>query len=46
MSDSFVYGIHAVEKFIQKSSQHGIELLVIERRSPRLLSIIGQAQKV
>ncbi|MCP4432740.1 MAG: 23S rRNA (guanosine(2251)-2'-O)-methyltransferase RlmB [Gammaproteobacteria bacterium] len=45
MSDSYVYGIHAVEKFIQKSPEQSIELLATERRNPRLLSIIGQARK-
>lgn len=45
MSESFVYGIHAVEKFIQQSSERAIELQAIEGRNPRLLSVIGQARK-
>lgn len=45
MSHSYIYGIHAVEKFIQQSPEQGIELLATERRNPRLLSLIGQTRK-
>lgn len=45
MNESSVYGIHAVEKFVQQSSNEAIELLVTESRNPRLLSLIGQARK-
>ncbi len=45
MSESFVYGIHAIEKFIQRTPEQGIELLSTEKRNPRLLSIIGQTRK-
>ena len=45
MSDSYIYGIHAVEKFIQQSSPQSIELVATEGRNPRLLSVIGQARK-
>ncbi len=45
MSESKIYGIHAVEKFLQHSPEQSIGLMVIERRNPRLLSIIGQARK-
>jgi len=45
MSDSLVYGIHAVEKFVQRTPELGIELLATEKRNPRLLSIIGQVRK-
>lgn len=45
MSESYIYGIHAVEKFIQQSAQHSIELVTTEGRNPRLLSVIGQARK-
>ncbi len=46
MSESYIYGIHAVEKFIQQSPEQAVELLATERRNPRLLSVIGQARKV
>ncbi|MDH5355764.1 MAG: 23S rRNA (guanosine(2251)-2'-O)-methyltransferase RlmB [Gammaproteobacteria bacterium] len=45
MSESYVYGIHAVEKFIRQSSAQSIELLATEGRNPRLLSVIGQTRK-
>ncbi|NNE64828.1 MAG: 23S rRNA (guanosine(2251)-2'-O)-methyltransferase RlmB [Gammaproteobacteria bacterium] len=45
MSESYIYGIHAVEKFIQQSSPQSIELVATEGRNPRLLSVIGQARK-
>ncbi len=45
MSESYVYGIHAVEKFIQKTPEHAIQLVATEGRNPRLLSVIGQARK-
>ena len=45
MSKSCIYGIHAVEKFIQQSSQQCLELITTEGRNPRLLSVIGQARK-
>ncbi len=45
MSESYIYGIHAVEKFIQRSAEQAVELLATERRNPRLLSVIGQARK-
>jgi len=45
MSESFVYGIHAIEKFIQRTPEQGIELLATEGRNPRLLSVIGQTRK-
>ena len=45
MSESYIYGIHAVEKFIQQSSTQSIELVATEGRNPRLLSVIGQARK-
>ena len=45
MSESFVYGIHAVEKFVQRTPEEGIELLATEKRNPRLLSVIGQVRK-
>lgn len=46
MSESYIYGIHAVEKFIQQSPEQAIELSATESRNPRLLSVIGQARKV
>ena len=45
MSESTIYGIHAVEKFLQHSPEHAVELLATEKRNPRLLSVIGQARK-
>ncbi|MCP3686840.1 MAG: 23S rRNA (guanosine(2251)-2'-O)-methyltransferase RlmB [Gammaproteobacteria bacterium] len=45
MSQSSVYGLHAVEKFIQKTPQQAIELFASEARNPRLLAVIGQARK-
>ena len=45
MSESYIFGIHAVEKFMLKSPQQSVELLTTERRNPRLLSVIGQARK-
>jgi 23S rRNA (guanosine2251-2'-O)-methyltransferase len=45
MIKSCIYGIHAVEKFIQQSSQQCVELVTTEGRNPRLLSVIGQARK-
>lgn len=45
MSKSSIYGIHAVEKFIQQSAQQCVELITTEGRNPRLLSVIGQARK-
>ena len=45
MSESFIYGIHAVEKFLQHSPEQGVELLATEKRNPRLLSVIGQTRK-
>jgi len=45
MSESFIYGIHAVEKFVQHSPEQGVELLAVEKRNPRLLTVIGQTRK-
>lgn len=45
MSESHVYGIHAVEKFLLRTPEHAIELLATEHRNPRLLSLIGQTRK-
>ncbi|MCP4187793.1 MAG: 23S rRNA (guanosine(2251)-2'-O)-methyltransferase RlmB [Gammaproteobacteria bacterium] len=45
MSQSYVYGLHAVEKFVQKTPQQVVELFVSEGRNPRLLSVIGQTLK-
>ncbi len=46
MSHSYIYGIHAVEKFIQRSPEQAVELLASEGRNPRLHSVIGQSRKV
>ena len=45
MSESTIYGIHAVEKFLQQTPENSIELLATEGRNPRLLSVIGQTRK-
>lgn len=45
MTKSYIYGIHAIEKFIHQSAAQAIELLAVERRNPRLLSLIGQTRK-
>jgi len=46
MSESFIYGIHAVEKFLQRTPEQGVELFTVEKRNPRLLSVVGQTRKV
>jgi len=46
MSESTIFGIHAVEKFLQHNPDQGVQLLATEKRNPRLLSVIGQARKV
>ena len=45
MTESFIYGIHALEKFIQHNREQAIELFALENKNPRLLSLIGQARK-
>lgn len=46
MGTDYIYGIHAVEKFITHSPVQGIELLTVERRNnQRLRSIIKQASQ-
>ena len=45
MSESYIFGIHAVEKFLQHNPEQGVELLATEKRNPRLLSVIGQTRK-
>ena len=44
MSDSFVYGIHAVARFIKQAPARCVALYCVDGRNPRLLQIIDQAR--
>jgi 23S rRNA (guanosine2251-2'-O)-methyltransferase len=44
MDDSFVYGIHAVARFIKQSPTRCVALYCAERPNPRLLQLIDQAR--
>jgi 23S rRNA (guanosine2251-2'-O)-methyltransferase len=46
MSESFVYGIHAVTQFLKQSSDRCAALYCADRRNPRLLELIDQARSV
>ena len=45
MSDSYVYGIHAVKRLLQQSPRQCVELICSDRRSPRLLELVDLARK-
>ena len=45
MSQSYIYGFHAISKMLQHSPQSCIELLCTEARNPRLLSLIASARQ-
>ena len=45
MSQSYIYGFHAIRKMLQHSPQSCIELLCTEARNPRLLSLIASARQ-
>ena len=44
MSESFVYGIHAVTQFLKQSPDRCAALYCADRRNPRLLELIDQAR--
>lgn len=44
MSDSFVYGIHAVARFIKQAPARCVALYCMDGRNPRLLQLIEQAR--
>jgi 23S rRNA (guanosine2251-2'-O)-methyltransferase len=44
MSDSFVYGIHAVTRFIKQSPDRCMALYCVDGRNPRLLQLLEQAR--
>ena len=46
MSQSCIYGFHAISKMLQHSPQSCIELLCTETKNPRLLSLIASARQV
>ena len=45
MSDSYVYGIHAVKRLLQQSAKDCVELICADRRNPRLLELVDLARK-
>lgn len=44
MSQSYIYGFHAIGKMLQHSPESCLELFCTEGRNPRLLSLIGNAR--
>ena len=45
MSDSFVYGIHAVKSRLQQAPRNCIALLYVEGRNPRLRELVEMARQ-
>ena len=45
MSQSYIYGFHAISKRLQRSPQTCVRLICLERRNPRLLAVIELASK-
>ncbi len=45
MSASFIYGIHAVSRRLERSPQHCLRLFCAEKRNSRLLQLIDQARE-
>lgn len=45
MSQSYIYGFHAISKMLQHSPRSCVELICTEGKNPRLLSLIGSARK-
>ena len=45
MSQSYIYGFHAISKMLQHSLQSCVELLCTEGKNPRLLSLIANARQ-
>ncbi len=45
MSQSYIYGFHAISKMLQHSPQNCIQLICTEARNPRLLSLIASARQ-
>jgi 23S rRNA (guanosine2251-2'-O)-methyltransferase len=45
MSQSYIYGFHAINKMLQRSPQSCVELICTEARNPRLLSLIASARQ-
>ena len=44
MSESYVYGIHAVTRRLQQAPQQRVALICADRRNPRILELIGLAR--
>ena len=45
MSETYLYGFHAVSRRLEQSPQHCEALYCVERRNPRLLQLIENAKK-
>ena len=45
MSDSFIYGIHAVKRRLQQAPQSCVCLLYTQARNPRILELVELAQR-
>ena len=45
MSDSFIYGIHAVKRRLQQAPQSSVCLLYTQARNPRILELVELAQR-
>jgi 23S rRNA (guanosine2251-2'-O)-methyltransferase len=45
VSQSFIYGFHAITKRLQKSPQTCVRLICLERRNPRLSTVIDLARQ-
>jgi len=45
MSQSYIYGFHAISKMLQHSPHSCVELICTEGKNPRLLSLIGSARQ-
>jgi len=44
MSDTYVYGIHAVTRRLQQAPQHCVALICVDQRNPRILTLIELAR--
>ncbi len=45
MSQSYIYGFHAISKMLQHSPESCLELICTEGKNPRLLSLIASARQ-
>lgn len=45
MTQSYIYGFHAITKRLQRSPQTCVRLICLERRNPRLLAVIDLARQ-